>query len=437
MQLKSWVLASAVLAAAGATATPIIPADSVRCVQDPATKAVAVTYSLGTADNDESAIVTVDFETNATGRAEGPWVSIGARHFRDVGGDVNRLVTTGEVKTITWRPDKGWPNHVFDASRFRATVQAWTEADPPDYLVVILSQPYGKRYYTCEDALPLGIESDAYRRDRLVFRRIHAAGVTWRKGELAGATGRSQGALETARYVTLSKDYYLAVFPFTLWQYCYAQRMVPDCSDEDGAAALDTWSWNQARYGKTDGRAAGAKVWPEDKSVEKGSVIYALRDFHGLDFDYPTAAQWEYACRAGTSTQRFDGSACPQPWDRRWNTEDVDPTLDDYAWYAGNSDGRGHRRVGSKKANPWGLYDMYGLVYEFCLDWADESDATNSPVVDPLGPDTGTKRICCGGAYNCGVPFLRSAVRTSFAPQTRYLDDPILGFRLAAPLPEP
>ena len=93
--------------------------------------------------------------------------------------------------------------------------------------------------------------------------------------------------------------------------------------------------------------------------------------------------------------------------------------------------------VGKKPANPWGLYDMYGLVYEFCLDWADESDASNSPVVDPIGPDTGTKRICCGGAYNCGVPFLRSAVRTTFAPQVRYQDDSILGFRLAAPLPEP
>jgi len=415
-------------------AMPVVPTNDVVCVQDPITKIVTVTYVLGDENNQEPAIITLDFETNVTGTAEGPWVSIGAKNYRDLGGAANRLVQAG-TNTVTWCPQKGWPNHAVSAAGFRATVRVWTKDDPPDYLVIHLDEPYGQRFYTCEDALPGGIESDIYRRDHLVMRRIHAAGVTWRMGAPIDEVGRS-GSLETPRFVTLTSDYYIGVFPFTLWQYCYVQRILPPtCTDEDGACALDTWSWNHARYGGADNQPESGKVWPEDKSLVSGSILYKMRDRFDLLFDYPTAAQWEYACRAGTTTPRFDGSSCAYGWNTRWDSEYEDAAMDAYAWYAHNST-FGHKRVGMKKPNPWGLYDMYGLVYEFCLDWADPSPS-NDPITDPIGPDTGTERIFCGSAWNGGVPFLRSAVRSKYLPNVTYAEHRLFGFRVAAPLMDP
>ncbi len=78
------VLAGLSLLTLAASATPMIVPGSVSCEQNPATKLVTVTYTLGDENNQEPAIVTVDFETNVTGTAEGPWRSIGAKHFRDL-----------------------------------------------------------------------------------------------------------------------------------------------------------------------------------------------------------------------------------------------------------------------------------------------------------------------------------------------------------------
>ena len=421
------VLAGLSLLTLAASATPMIVPGSVSCEQNPATKLVTVTYTLGDENNQEPAIVTVDFETNVTGTAEGPWRSIGAKHFRDLAGAVNRVVEPG-AHTITWRPDKGWPNHIVANGNFRATVRAWSKDDPPDYMAFVFATPAQFRFYPCEDALPGGIESDFWRKDCLLMRRIHAAGVAWRMGSPPEEVGRA-GSGENTRLVTLSQDYFIGVFPFTLGNYIQVMHNgTADNPPEDWLRQMVDWSWESIRYHNASVSPDGG-TWPVDKAVHPYSIIGTLRSKTGIaSFDLPTAAQWQFACRAGTRTGRFTGDECPLPWSDRW-TNSVDVVMNDYAWYAGNSTGL-PAKVGLKHPNPWGLYDMYGSTYEWCLDW-DSSSVPTEPAVDPLGPDTGSDRLTCGGAWNCGVPFCRSAVQRAFAPSTNYKGSSILGFRVA------
>lgn len=96
----------------------------------------------------------------------------------------------------------------------------------------------------------------------------------------------------------------------------------------------------------------------------------------------PTEAQWEYACRARRTT--------------RYSFGDDVAKAGDYAWWAGNSGGTSHP-VGEKKPNAWGLYDLYGNVWEWCADWFDADYYRDSPAEDPAGPDSGISRVVRGG----------------------------------------
>ena len=127
----------------------------------------------------------------------------------------------------------------------------------------------------------------------------------------------------------------------------------------------------------------------------------------------PTEAEWEYAARAGTATP--------------WSFGDDVGLLGQYAWYRENSCATTHP-VGSKKPNPWGLYDMHGNVFEWVQDWYDENYYSSSPRTDPPGPSVGTARVHRGGCVNCLSVGVRSARRASLPPNERKGH---VGFRLA------
>lgn len=161
----------------------------------------------------------------------------------------------------------------------------------------------------------------------------------------------------------------------------------------------------------------------------------------GYEYRLPTEAEWEYACRAGTTTATYAGNLVIKG---AYNV----PVLDPIAWYGGNSSagyaGRGRdttawpqkqypggiaaqRTVATKKPNAWGLYDMIGNVWEWCGDWY--HPLPGGAVTDPKGPKSGTYRIWRGGSYGYGsMSVYRAAARTASLPSMRVSD---LGFRVA------
>lgn len=160
------------------------------------------------------------------------------------------------------------------------------------------------------------------------------------------------------------------------------------------------------------------KDHPKDCPVERVSWNDARKFIEKLNqmektekYRLPTEAEWEYACRAGSTSNFYYG--------------DDGGELGKYAWYAGNSNWKTHP-VGLKKPNNWGLYDMLGNVYEWCQDW--KEDYSDGPVNDPKGPPSGKYRVLRGGAYVDKVGEVRSARRGYKEPDFK---TDHLGFRVA------
>lgn len=161
----------------------------------------------------------------------------------------------------------------------------------------------------------------------------------------------------------------------------------------------------------------------------------------GYEFRLPTEAEWEYACRAGTTEATYAGKL-------EVKGRNNAPVLDAIAWYAGNSSegytGKGidtaaiqekqypggtagQRQVGTKRPNAWGLYDTLGNVGEWCADWHADKLPGGS-LSDPKGPVTGSKRALRGGTWVSAPRGIRAARRAGFEPGRRHDD---LGFRVA------
>ncbi len=142
--------------------------------------------------------------------------------------------------------------------------------------------------------------------------------------------------------------------------------------------------------------------------------IDALNGAKGVAALYrlPTESEWEYACRAGTTSRFY------------WGDDPSYTAIDDYAWYSGNSASATHV-VGGKMPNLWGLYDMSGNVYEWCQDRY--GDYPVGGVTDPQGPGTGNTRVVRGGSWEASSESCRSANRESLVPANTSSD---LGFRL-------
>lgn len=280
------------------------------------------------------------------------------------------------------------------------------------YCVVNLSRGTNASSYavTYMDAPPSGgFNTDEYKTTKLVLQRIE--------------TGRFMMGDGGAIKVTLTKPFYMGLFEVTQTQWELVMGSNPSYYKE-------AWGWGDGSkrpvecvsYNMIRGSSEGAK-WPESNAVDANSFMGRLRAKTGLEFDLPTEAQWEYACRAGTTTKFSFGDSISM---------DV---CGNYMWYEANSITnymhymRQTHDVGKKLPNPWGLYDMHGNVEEWSLDWY--SDLGSAALSDPKGPSYGEYRIRRGGRYSWIAEFCRSANRGGYSPSTTYQG---LGFRLAITL---
>ena len=273
-------------------------------------------------------------------------------------------------------------------------------ADEPaaTYCVIDLSAGADATSYPVSylDAVPEGGWTDEYKTTKIVLRRI-------KRGSFVMGTRQSD---ESCR-VTLTKPFYMGVFEVTQRQWELVMDENPSEFSGTAAKPVECVSYFDIR-----GFEEGAQ-WPASSAVDEGSFLGALRTKTGIDFDLPTEAQWEYACRAGTTTKYY------------WGTS-MKPS---FAWYEGNAGDTTHE-VGKKTPNGWGLYDMNGNVWEWCLDWDDDGETFKYSGTDPRGLASGVWRSFRGGAHGTVGAECNSTYRDMNGPMTR-VDD--VGFRLACP----
>jgi formylglycine-generating enzyme required for sulfatase activity len=222
--------------------------------------------------------------------------------------------------------------------------------------------------------------------------------------------------------------------PFMITSVARRKNGTPETIPPDADAAFitskPTTPYTEMSFGM------GTKGFPAISMTEHAALKYCqwLSAQTGHFYRLPTEAEWEYACRAGTTTAYSWGD---------------DPSkVGEYAWYWDNA-GEKYQKIGLKKPNPWGLYDMHGNVIEWCLDWYEPYSAAagENPYVKPgklLYP-----RIARGGSWYDDADMLRSATRFKSNPKWKIQDPQLpksiwyhtdgswLGFRLVRPLKVP
>ena len=192
--------------------------------------------------------------------------------------------------------------------------------------------------------------------------------------------------------VTLTRPFYMGVTEVT--QEHYQRVMGANPSKFKGAKnPVETVNWDDAvSFCKK------LSEMPKEKAA-------------GREYRLPTEAEWEYACRAGSTTSYSFGDSAE--------------LIGEYAWFEENAGNETHP-VGEKKPNGWGLYDMHGNVWEWCQDWY--ADYSPDASTDPHGPNRGTSRVDRGGSWGNDAADCRAAYRGSLGPTRRAARR---GFRLA------
>ena len=242
-----------------------------------------------------------------------------------------------------------------------------------------------------------GFNTAEYKTTKLVLKFVDA-----------GAFIMGEDQANESHRVTLTQPFYMGLYEVTQRQWELVTGSNP-CSStsygKGGAHPVHDVSYNDIR-----GPSSGAK-WASSNTVDAASFLGQLRARTGLDFDLPTEAQWEHACRAGTTTTYSYGSSADGA----------------SMWYSSNSSGTAHE-VGTKRPNPWGFYDMHGNAWEWCLDWY----GTLAYGTDPKGSSSGSNRSLRGGSWSDSADYCAASSRGSSLPSysRRYY-----GFRLSRTLP--
>jgi formylglycine-generating enzyme required for sulfatase activity len=204
--------------------------------------------------------------------------------------------------------------------------------------------------------------------------------------------------------VRIGRPFLLAVCPVTQAEYQRVMGTNPSQFSAEGKLSAKV-------AGQDTGRFPVENVsWPE--AVDFCRKLSERETASGWKYRLPTEAEWEYACRAGSTT--------------KWPFGDQESTLPNYAWFLGNSGGATHP-VGQKRPSPWGLCDMQGNLRQWCADYYDPAYYAASPGDDPQGPASGSFRVVRGSCWNDIAVSCRAANRFFHAAGWR---DGTVGFRV-------
>ena len=404
---------------------------NVAASQDTRTDVLTVTYDLENKQNDEPLFVTMDILTNG--------VSIGKNIFRSVSGDISpdssALVAPGTGKRIVWDAARDWPDQFSTNATVKISAYYADKLDqlPGIYMKIDLAgaASYPIVYTMAGPAVDADqrVVNDDDKGRYMWMRRVEACP----QGFVMGADPHEStpnyyyyGERETKHTVRLRKPFFVGIFPVTRKQYRLIKGNDPQYISSSDYAPVNYVSYNAIR-GQT--AAGGTTVdWPNNTDnmhiVGDGSFLDVLRGKTDLEFDFPTEAQWEYMCRAGTDTAWNNGVGTVG------NVGHVeDDNLAKLGWYKSNVPAASAQPVGQKLPNAWGIYDCHGNVWEWCLDWL-ALDIT-AMTDDPVGPTSGSNKVLRGGAFDCEAHNCRAARRDSNARST---SGNTIGFRLVVPL---
>ena len=254
---------------------------------------------------------------------------------------------------------------------------------PQKYLVVDLSN--GSRSY-CHSVAFLdeppagGFNTDEYKTKKIAFRLVPAG--TFLMGSPESEFGHASGDVERQRTVTLTQPFYISIFEFTRAQYTALTGKIPGDNRGFGATRPYT-SCPLSTF-----RGTGA-------TVTATSLLGILSRKTGMMFDLPSEAQWEWACRAGTTTPFNDGVSSATSTAFNQSAAAV-ARMKATASASGDRHPGWHTEVGSYAPNAWGLYDMHGNVREILRDRYMDV-LPEGPVVDPAGGSSGTN-FCCNAS---------------------------------------
>ena len=272
------------------------------------------------------------------------------------------------------------------------------------------------------DSIPKDGWSDEYKTDKLVLRCIEPGRFTM---------GDQVHGGETYPNTTLSKAYYIGVFEVTQRQWELVMGTRPSYFTNNlyyASRPVGNVSYDMIR-----GSNSGAK-WPTSSAVDADSFLGILREKTGIDsFDLPTEVQWEYACRAGTTSD--------------WNNGANDESKNEFQsnnlsalgrWYYSvysvwsyrqeGDTSAGTAKVGMYIPNAWGLYDMHGNVREWCRDWYDSLHAGS---IDYGGPETGMYRCVRDEYWLYDIAYYFRSYSRGYANPDAGTDKDIYGFRLS------
>ncbi|HBC62933.1 MAG TPA: hypothetical protein DC058_17195, partial [Planctomycetaceae bacterium] len=218
---------------------------------------------------------------------------------------------------------------------------------------------------------------------------------------------------------TVTQGQWQKLMVYKAWQ---GEEFVKDGSDLLKFFGLRAVRWWQGEEFVKDGSDIAATYVSWDRAV---SFCQKLSASEGVRYRLPTEVEWEWSCRAGTNTKYSFG--------------DDEKQLGKYAWYYSNAWDKGEKyahATSQKSANPFGLHDMHGNVWEWCQDWYDSDwyDSgwyAKSAATAPAGPSSGSSRVLRGGSWSDGSASLRSAYRDGNAPDFR---SHLVGFRVVCEL---
>lgn len=313
---------------------------------------------------------------------------------------------TGQIYSLTesGRHQFTWSRTDLVASNVTATASLVSYRTPLCCMIDLSGGPNATRWpVSYFSVIPSRGWTDEYKKTKLVLLRIESGTFVM----------DSVQTCESHR-VTLTKPFYMGIFEVTQKQWELVMGAWPDYGSRPSSyyGCGDIYPAYGVSYNDIRGASSGG-LWPASAAVDTSSFLGRLRAKTGLDFDLPTEAQWEYACRAGTTTTYYWG----------------DLMGDAYAWYYSNSSSKIHP-VGMKFPNAWGLYDMGGNVYEWCRDWY----GALAYGTDPLGVASGSNRVRRGGSWDDRFSHCASSYRNFSNPPSLRVKS--IGFRLVMALPD-